>query len=63
MGVIPAVGCQSASERRRGNGNPGFPVETGIQFRMFMVPCFCSDNFWIPAEVYPVLCYGAGMTD
>ncbi len=43
--------------------HPGFPVETGTQFLMFMVPCFRRDGVWIPAGVYPVLCYGAGMTN
>jgi hypothetical protein len=40
--------------------NPGFPVKTGTPF--LMVPCLRRDGAWIPAGVYPVLCYGAGMT-
>jgi len=49
-------------------GNPGFPVETEIQF--FMVSFFrrafpeldIGARFWIPAGVYPALEYGRGMT-
>jgi len=36
-------------------GNPGFPVKTGTQFYMFLVPCLRRDRVWIPAAVYPVL--------
>ena len=28
--------------------NPGFPVKTGIQFHMFLVPCLRRDKAWIP---------------
>ncbi len=28
--------------------NPGFPVKTGTQFLMFLVPCFRRDDVWIP---------------
>ncbi len=31
------------------------PVKTGIQFYMFLVPCFRWDDVWIPAGVYPAL--------
>ena len=43
--VIPApifIGINSSR-------NPGFPVKTGIQFHMFLVPCFRRDKLWIPA--------------
>ena len=28
--------------------NPGFPVKTGIQFHIFLVPCLRRDKAWIP---------------
>ena len=40
---------------------PGFPVKTGTYF-LCIVPCFRRDGVWIPAGVYPVHRYGAGMT-
>jgi len=40
--ISEIIVCHSCENR-----NPGFPVETGIQF--LMVPCFRRDEFWIPA--------------
>ena len=36
--------------------NPGFPVKTGTQFLMFLVPCIRRDNVWIPAFAGMTLC-------
>src|SRR3990170_6605213 len=41
----------------RKSGNPGFPVKTGIQIHIFLVPCFrracpvldTGDGVWTPA--------------
>jgi hypothetical protein len=42
-------------------------LDTGYLIRgnpvcQILVPCFRRDDVWIPAGVYPVLRYGAGMT-
>ena len=38
-----AIFCHSCASR-----NPVFPVKTGTQFLMFLVPCFRRDDVWIP---------------
>jgi hypothetical protein len=52
----------------RENGNPdAVPVKTGnytLKGTGFRIKCGMTvlTGLWIPAEVYPVLRYGAGMT-
>jgi hypothetical protein len=46
--IIPAKACLPQA-----GGNPGFPVKTGIQSLIFLVPCIRRDDVWAPAGVYP----------